>query len=132
MQTVAKVFVILNEILLFIFAIFLPAIGALIAFMNPSLLGLGFGTNSLPVWVIVLALIVWEVLVVISFGLIAIAIENYNNLKKIADNIPPSVEPQQPPRTGRSISGKTFVRAEPTFRAADTAEKNTNDRADEP
>lgn len=82
MKAVAKVFVILNERLLFIFAILLPAVSLLIAFTNPSAVGMGFSPATESFWTIIFALVVWEVLVVIGFGIIAITIENYNNLKK--------------------------------------------------
>lgn len=120
MKAVAKVFVILNEILLFIFAILLPAIGLLIAFTNPSAVGLGFSPATDSFWTIIFALVVWEVLVVISFGLIAITIENYNNLKKIAESVSQLVNNFEPYRNSNLVASRNAARTEPKLRALES------------
>ena len=120
MKAVAKVFVILNEILLFIFAILLPAIGLLIAFTNPSAVGLGFSPATDSFWTIIFALVVWEVLVVISFGLIAITIENYNNLKKIAESVSQPINNLESYRNSNSVASRNTARTEPKLRALDS------------
>lgn len=121
MKTVAKVFIILNEILLFIFAILIPAIGILVAFTNPSALGSGFGSTTDSFWTIIVVILVWEVLVVISFGLIAITIENYNNLKKIAESLSQPINSPERPRSDHNNGLRSSVREEPKLRAADSA-----------
>lgn len=120
MKAVAKVFVILNEILLFIFAILLPAIGLLITFTNPSAVGLGFSPATDSFWTIIFALVVWEVLVVISFGLIAITIENYNNLKKIAESVSQPINNLESYRNSNSVASRNTARTEPKLRALDS------------
>ena len=122
MKAVAKVFVILNEILLFIFAILLPAIGLLIAFTNPSAVGLGLSQAADSFWTIIFALIVWEVLVVVSFGLIAITIENYNNLKKIAESISQPTNQVGIYRDSHPVVPRGIARNEPKLSKPDSGE----------
>lgn len=122
MKAVAKVFVILNEILLFIFAILLPAIGLFVALTNPSSLGLDFGSTTESFWTIIVALLVWEILVVISFGLIAITIENYNNLKKIAESLSQPINLPERPRSDHNNSLRIPIRSEPKLKATDSTD----------
>lgn len=82
MKLVAKIFIILNDILLFIAAIALPIVALVVFIKNPSALGVGTTWEVFLLW-----LIIYELLVVISFGVLAISVENYRNLKRIADAI---------------------------------------------
>jgi len=86
MKTAAKAFIILNKILLFIFAILIPAFAILRAIINPAAIGLGPSLTIDSFCTIIFGLVVWEALVILVFGFIAIIIENHNNLKKIAEN----------------------------------------------
>ena len=113
MKIVAKVFIMLNEVLLFIAAILLPLISLIVAIKNPSAVGMTIdGTGPNPSFFF-LGLGLWELLVVVSFGVLAILVENYKNLQIIADHV--ASHDAHSNRLTPPISKAPSVRVEPSL-----------------
>ena len=88
MKLVAKVFIMLNEVLLFIAAILLPLMFLIVAIKDPSAIGMETKYQPGLNWgIFIIVLVVWELIVVVSFGVLAIVVENYKNLQIIADHV---------------------------------------------
>ena len=88
MKIVARVFIYLNELLLFFAAILLPLIALIVAIKDPSAIGLETKYQPGLSWgYFIIGLAVWELIVVVSFGVLAIVVENYKNLQAIAEHI---------------------------------------------
>jgi hypothetical protein len=88
MKLVAKIFIVLNELLLVAAAVLLPLIAIIVAIKDPSALGMETRYQPGLSWeLFILGLLLWELLVVVSFGVLAIVVENYKNLQAIADHI---------------------------------------------
>lgn len=89
MKLVAKIFILLNDLLLFAAAVIVPVLAVVAYIKNPNAIG-----ADIPMALFILWLGIYELLVVISFGVLAIIVENYRNLQKIADalceNTPPA------------------------------------------
>lgn len=86
MKLVAKIFIWLNEVLLFIAVFLLPTLFVVFAIKNPTSLGMNNLSDG-GWWLLALGLILWELFVVSAFGMLAILIANYNNLTIIADHV---------------------------------------------
>lgn len=88
MKLVAKVFIVLNELLLVAAAVLLPLLAIIVAIKDPSALGMETMYQPGLSWeLFILGLLLWELLVVVSFGVLAIVVENYKNLQAIAEHI---------------------------------------------
>ena len=91
MKFVVKIFIKLNEILLFIFAVLIPLIFLTFLIIAPTRLGVNlvdeFGLEmfGLGILILIIYFAIYELAVIMAFGVLAIMIENYKNLQSIAD-----------------------------------------------
>lgn len=108
MKFVARTFIFFSEVIFFILAVVVPTVVFVISIKDPDLLGFTGGTLLL-----VFYLILWEVFVISAFGILAITIENYHNLKIIADHV--SKNSDGPTRFTSSKGQKTEGRVEPSL-----------------
>ena len=114
MKLVAKVFIVLNELLLVAAAVLLPLIAIIVAIKDPSALGMETMYQPGLSWeLFILGLLLWELLVVVSFGVLAIVVENYKNLQAIADHI--ASHEAHSNRTTPPVGDAPNVRVEPSL-----------------
>ena len=114
MKLVAKVFITLNEVLLFLAAVLVPLIAIIVAIKDPSALGIESRYQSGLSWTyFIIGLALWELLVVVSFGVLAIVVENYKNLQAIADHI--ASHDAHSNRPAPPVGNAPSVRVEPSL-----------------
>lgn len=113
MKLVANLFILLSDLLLFAAAVIVPVLAVAGYITNPN----GIGAD-IPLGLFILWLGIYELLVVIIFGVLAIIVENYRNLQKIADAL---CENTPPENLGTSLtnskasSPSSDVRREPSI-----------------
>lgn len=113
MKLVAKIFIFLNDLLLFSAAVVVPVLAIVVYIKNPNAL-----SADIPIGLFILWLGIYELLVVISFGVLAIIVENYRNLQKIADALCENTPPENlgPSLTNsKASSPSSDVRREPSI-----------------